>query len=165
MSEKFSFDIVSEVNIMEIDNAVNQARKELLNRFDFKGSKSSIELNKSEKKIILTADNEHKMKALRDILEGRLIKRSISIKSFNYKTQEKAFDGCVRQIIEIISELPSDKIRELIKIVKNSKIKVQSQIDGSKIRVISDKKDSLQKVISYLKQISFSLPLQFTNYR
>jgi uncharacterized protein YajQ (UPF0234 family) len=165
MSEKFSFDIVSEVNMMEMDNAVNQAQKELLNRFDFKGSKSSIELNKNEKKITLVADDEYKMKALKDILEGRLAKRTVSIKSLEYKPQEKAFEGYIRQTAEIISGLPLDKAKELSKIIRDSKIKVQIQIDGAKVKVTSPKKDDLQKVIAYLKQISFPLPLQFINYR
>ncbi|MDR1195703.1 MAG: YajQ family cyclic di-GMP-binding protein [Endomicrobium sp.] len=165
MADKFSFDIVSEVDMMEVENAVNQALKELANRFDFKGSKSSIEFNKNDKKITLVADDDFKMKALKDILEGRFAKRSVSIKSLNYKAQEHAFEGYIRQVAEIISGLPSDKAKELSKIIRDSKIKVQTQIDGSKVKVISPKKDDLQQVIAYLKQISFSLPLQFINYR
>ena len=165
MADKFSFDIVSEVDMMEVDNAVNQAQKELANRFDFKGSKSSIDLNKNDKKITLVADDDFKLKALKDILEGRFAKRSISIKALNYKAEEKAFEGYIRQVAEIISGLPSDKAKELAKIIRDSKLKVQTQIDGAKVKVISPKKDELQQVISYLKQVSFSLPLQFTNYR
>lgn len=165
MADKFSFDIVSEVDMMEVDNAVNQEQKELANRFDFKGSKSSIELNKNDKKITLVADDDFKMKALKDILEGRFAKRGVSIKSLNYKAQENAFEGHIRQTAEIISGLPSDKAKELAKIVRDSKIKVQTQIDGAKVKVISSKKDDLQQVIAYLKEVSFSLPLQFTNYR
>jgi uncharacterized protein YajQ (UPF0234 family) len=165
MADKFSFDIVSEVSMMEVENAVNQAQKELSNRFDFKGSKSSIELNKNDKKITFVADDDYKMKALKDILEGRFAKRGISIKSLNYKGQEKAFEGYIRQVAEIISGLPSDKAKELSKLIKDSKIKVQTQIDGAKVKVISSKKDDLQQVIAYLKEVSFSLSLQFTNYR
>jgi uncharacterized protein YajQ (UPF0234 family) len=165
MADKFSFDIVSEVNMMEVDNAVNQARKELANRFDFKDSKSSIELNKNEKKITLIADNEYKMKALKDILEGRFAKRGISIKSLDYKAQENAFEGYIRQTAEIISGLSPDRTKELSKLIRDSKMKVQAQIDGAKVKVISSKKDDLQFVIAYLKQLSFPLPLQFTNYR
>lgn len=165
MAEKYSFDIVSEVDMMEVDNAVNQAQKELANRFDFKGSKSSIELNKNDKKITLVADDDFKMKALKDILEGRFAKRGVSIKCLDYKAQEKAFEGHIRQVADIISGLPSDKAKDLVKIIKDSKIKVQTQIDGSKVKVISTKKDDLQAVIAYLKNQSFPLPLQFTNYR
>jgi len=165
MADKFSFDIVSEVDMMEVENAVNQAQKELANRFDFKGSKSSIELNKTDKKITLVADDDFKMKALKDILEGRFAKRSVSLKSLNYKVEEKAFEGYIRQVAEIISGLPSDKAKELVKLIKDSKLKVQTQIDGPKVKVISPKKDDLQQVIAFLKQASFPLPLQFTNYR
>jgi len=164
MASKFSFDIVSEVNMMEVYNAVDQAQKELANRFDFKGSKSFIELSKSDKKIILVADDEYKLKALRDILEERFAKRGVSIKSLDYKKQEKAFEGHIRQMIEIISGLTAAKAKELLKAIRDSKIKVQTQIDGSKVRVISSKKDDLQQVIDYLKK-KISLPLQFVNYR
>jgi len=165
VSSKFSFDIVSEVNMMEVYNAVSQAQKELANRFDFKGSKSFIELDKNDKKITLVADDEYKLKALKDILEERFAKRGVSIKSLDYKKQEKAFEGHVRQTVEIISGLTVDKAKELLKVIRDSKIKVQTQIDGAKVRVISAKKDDLQQVIAYLKKVSFSLPLQFTNYR
>jgi uncharacterized protein YajQ (UPF0234 family) len=165
MADKFSFDIVSEVNMMEVDNAVNQAQKELSTRFDFKGSKSSIALNKDDKTITLIADDDFKLKALKDILEGRLAKRQVSIKAIDYKALEKAFEGHVRQVADIVSGLSSEKAKELNKLIKDSKIKVQSQIDGAKIRVSSTKKDDLQAVITYLKNANFSLPLQFTNYR
>jgi uncharacterized protein YajQ (UPF0234 family) len=165
MTDRFSFDVVSEVNMMEVDNAVNQAQKELINRFDFKGSKSSIELNKNDKKIILIADNEYKMRALKDILECRFAKRGISIKSLSYKIQENAFEGCIRQSVEIISGLPLDNAKEIIKLIKNSKIKVRVQIEGVRVKVISSKKDDLQRVITCLKKAYFSLPLQYVNYR
>jgi uncharacterized protein YajQ (UPF0234 family) len=165
MADKFSFDIVSEVNMMEVENAVNQAQKELANRFDFKGSKSSIELNKNDKKITFIADDDFKIKALKDILECRFAKRGVSIKSLDYKSQEKAFEGYIRQSAEIISSLPADRAKELVRLIKDSKIKVQLQIDGSKVKVLSYKKDDLQEVIAYLKKMSFSLPLKFTNYR
>jgi uncharacterized protein YajQ (UPF0234 family) len=165
MTDKFSFDVVSEVSMMEVDNAINQAQKELINRFDFKGSKSSIELNKNDKKIILIADDEYKMKALKDILEYRFAKRDISIKSLSYKTQENAFGGCVRQSVEIISGLPLDNAKELLKLIRNSKIKVRAQIEGVRVKVISSKKDDLQRVIAYLKKVPFPLPLQCVNYR
>jgi uncharacterized protein YajQ (UPF0234 family) len=165
MADKFSFDVVSEVDMMEVDNAVNQARKELVNRFDFKDSKSSIELNKNDKKITLVADNEYKMKALKDILEGRFAKRGVSLKSLDYKVQKNAFEGYIRQTVEIISGLSSNRAKELSKLIRDSKIKVQTQIDGAKIKVSSSKKDDLQLVIAYLKQLSFPLPLQFANYR
>jgi uncharacterized protein YajQ (UPF0234 family) len=165
MASNFSFDIVSEVNFQEVDNAVNQAQKELSQRYDFKGSKASIDYNKAEKKITLIADDDFKMRALRDILDGRMAKRGVSLKSMNSKPQENSFEGTVRQVIELVSGLPTDKAKELVKLIKDSKIKAQAQIEGEKVRVISPKKDELQAVIAFLRNADFSLPLQFTNYR
>jgi uncharacterized protein YajQ (UPF0234 family) len=165
MAQNFSFDIVSEVNFQEVDNAINQAQKELAQRFDFKGSKSSIQYDKTAKKITLIADDDFKLDALKDILAGRMAKRSISLKALTHKPVEKAFEGNVRQVIEITSGLPSDKAKELVKIIKDSKIKVQAQIEGDKVRVVSPKKDELQAIIAHLRATEFSLPLQFTNYR
>jgi uncharacterized protein YajQ (UPF0234 family) len=165
MASTFSFDVVSEVNFMEVENAINQAQKELAQRFDFKGSKSSIDYNKTDKKITLIGDDDFKLKALIDIVEGKFAKRGVSLKTLNFKPKEQAFEGTVRQVIELISGLPSDKAKELSKLIKDSKIKVNTQIEGSKVKVSSAKKDDLQAVIAYLKTANFSLPLQFTNYR
>lgn len=165
MGANFSFDIVSEVNFQEVDNAINQAQKELAQRFDFKNSKSSIDYNKTERKITLIADDDFKLRALRDILEGRLAKRGVSLKSLNSKEPERAFEGTLRQVIELTSGLPTEKSKELVKIIKDLRLKVQAQIEGEKVRVISAKKDELQAVIVHLRTINFSLPLQFTNYR
>ncbi|MDD3065691.1 MAG: YajQ family cyclic di-GMP-binding protein [Endomicrobiaceae bacterium] len=165
MASTFSFDVVSEVNFMEVENAINQAQKELAQRFDFKGSKSSIDYNKTDKKITLIGDDDFKLKALIDIVDGKFAKRGVSLKTLNYKPKEQAFEGTVRQVIELISGLPSDKAKELSKLIKDSKIKVNTQIEGSKVKVSSAKKDDLQAVIAYLKTANFSLPLQFTNYR
>ncbi len=165
MASTFSFDVVSEVNFMEVENAINQAQKELSQRFDFKGSKSSIDYNKADKKITLIGDDEFKLKALIDIVEGKFAKRGVSLRTLDYKAIEHAFEGTVRQVIELISGLPSDKAKELSKLIKDSKIKVNTQIEGSKVKVSSAKKDDLQAVIAYLKTANFSLPLQFTNYR
>ena len=165
MANNFSFDIVSEVNFMEVDNAITQAQKELSQRYDFKGSKSSIEYNKAEKKITLIGDDDFKLKALIDIVEGKFAKRGVSLKSMEYMAKEQAFEGTVRQVIKLVSGLPSDKAKELSKLIKNNKFKVNTQIDGSKVKVTSPKKDELQAVIAFLKTANFSLPLQFTNYR
>ena len=165
MANNFSFDIVSEVNFMEVDNAITQAQKELSQRYDFKGSKSSIEYNKAEKKITLIGDDDFKLKALVDIVEGKFAKRGVSLKSMEYMAKEQAFEGTVRQVIKLVSGLPSDKAKELSKLIKNNKFKVNTQIDGSKVKVSSPKKDELQAVIAFLKNSNFSLPLQFTNYR
>src|SRR3989339_795744 len=153
-----SFDIVSELNWQEVDNAVNQAQKELLQRYDFKGSKSSIDYDKTGKKITLVADDDFKLRALTDILEGRFAKRGVSIKSLTYKTPESAFEGTLRQAVELTSGLPSEKAKELVKIIKDAKFKVQAQIEGDKLRVSSAKKDELQAVIAHIRSINFSLP-------
>lgn len=165
MASNFSFDIVSEVNFMEVDNAISQAQKELSQRYDFKGSKSSIDYNKSDKKITLIGDDEFKLKALIDIVEGKFAKRGVSLKSMEYKAKEQAFEGTIRQVIQLVSGLPSDKAKELSKLIKGKGFKVNTQIDGSKVKVTSPKKDELQAVIAFLKTANFSLPLQFTNYR
>jgi len=165
MAQNFSFDIVSEVNMQEVDNAINQAQKELAQRYDFKGSKASIDYNKTDKKITLVADDDFKMRALRDILETRMAKRGVSIKALEYKEPEKAFEGTLRQVATITSGLPSEKAKELVKLIKDAKLKVQVQIEGAKVRVSSPKKDELQGVIAYLRGVNFALPLQFTNYR
>lgn len=161
----FSFDIVSEVNLQEVDNAVNQANKELAQRYDFKNSKSSIEYDRKEKKIILIADDDFKLRALTDILATRLSKRGISLKSLKFNAPQKAFEGTLRQPIEICIGIPKEKAKELTAVVKGMNLKVQTQIEGEKIKVSSAKKDDLQNVIAHLKDIDFSLPLKFTNYR
>jgi cyclic-di-GMP-binding protein len=161
----FSFDVVSEVNFMEVENAINQSQKELAQRYDFKNSKSSIEYNKAEKKIILIGDNDYKLKAVRDIVDEKLVKRGVSLKSLTSKAPESAFEGTLRQTIELTSGFPIEKAKELVKIIKDFNKKVQAQIEGQKLRVVSPKKDDLQSVIAHLKSINFSLPIQFTNFR
>ncbi|MDD5073358.1 MAG: YajQ family cyclic di-GMP-binding protein [Candidatus Omnitrophica bacterium] len=165
MAANFSFDIVSEIDLQEVDNAVNQAKKELSQRFDFRGSKSSIDYNREEKKITLIADDDFKLRSLQDILNGRMIKRNISIKALTYKEPEKAFEGTFRQVIELVSGLEREKQKELVKIIRDLNSKIQTQIEGEKIKVSSPKKDDLQTVISHLRSIDFPVALQFTNYR
>ncbi|MDD5774028.1 MAG: YajQ family cyclic di-GMP-binding protein [bacterium] len=161
----FSFDIVSEINMQEADNAINQAQKELATRYDFKGSKSSIEFKREEKKIILVADDDFKLRSLTDILDSKMIKRGISPKFLNYKTAEKAFEGTLKQIVEISNGIDREKAKDLVKIIKDTKLKVQTQIEGEKLRIIGAKKDDLQAVMAHLKTINFPLPLTFCNYR
>lgn len=161
----FSFDIVSEADLQEIDNAVNQAKKELAQRFDFKGSKSSIDYNKEEKAITLIGDDDYKLRSLKDMLAGRLSKRNVSLKSLTFNEPEKAFEGTLRQKVEISTGIAKEKAKELAKIIKDLNLKVQTQIEGEKLRVSSPKKDDLQIVISHLRNLDFSLPLSFTNYR
>ncbi len=161
----FSFDIVSEVDMQEADNAVNQAKKEISQRYDFKGSKCSIEFDRVEKKITLTADDDFKRRALIDILATRMVKRNISLKSLVFNTPEKAFEGSLRQKVEISTGISKEKAKDLVKIIKDLKLKVQVQVEGEKLRVFSPKKDDLQAVIAHLRSIDFSLALSFCNYR
>jgi cyclic-di-GMP-binding protein len=161
----FSFDIVSEVDLQEVDNAVNQAVKELSQRYDFKNSKASIAFDRKEKKVTLIADDDFKLRALTDILATRLAKRGVSIKAFKFNEPEKAFEGYLRQIVEICMGIDKDRAKELAGIIKGLGLKVQAQIEGEKIKVSSAKKDELQAVIAHLRGLDFSLPLNFCNYR
>ena len=161
----FSFDIVSEVDLQEVDNAVNQAIKELSQRYDFKNSKASIAFDRKEKKITLIADDDFKLRALTDIFTLRLAKRGVSIKAFKFNEPEKAFEGYLRQKVEICMGIDKERAKELTSIIKALSGKVQTQIEADKIKVSSAKKDELQTVIAHLRSLDFSLPLHFCNYR
>jgi len=161
----FSFDIVSEVDLQEMDNAVNQANKEKAQRYDFKDSKASIAYDRSEKKLTLIADDDFKLRTLIDILATRMAKRGISLKSLKFNNPEKAFEGYLRQSVDICMGIDKEKAKELVGIIKKLGLKVQAQIEGEKIKVSSAKKDELQAVITHLRALNFSLPLNFCNYR
>ncbi len=161
----FSFDIVSEVDLQEVDNAINQAVKELAQRYDFKNSKASISFDRKEKKITLIADDDFKLRALTAILHARLSKRDVSLKCLKFNDPEKAFEGYLRQVVEIYQGIDKEKAKQLTGIIKGLGLKVQTQIEGEKIKVSSPKKDELQSVISHLKGLDFPLPLGFCNYR
>ena len=161
----FSFDIVSEVDLQEMDNAVNQANKELAQRYDFKDSKASIAYDRNEKKITLIADNDFKLRGLTDILVTRMAKRNISLKSLKFDEPEKAFEGYLRQTVTIYMGIDKEKAKELTASIKGLGLKAHTQIEGEKIKVSSPKKDDLQAVIAHLRGLDFSLPLSFCNYR
>ena len=163
--ESFSFDIVSEADLQEVDNAVNQAKKELAQRFDFKGSKSSIEYNRNEKKITLVGDNDFKLKSVKDILSTRLAKRGVSTKLLTFGEPQKIFGGYLQQVADLASGIPNEKAKELVKIIRALDLKVQAQIEGEKIRVSSPKKDDLQTVMAHIRKIDFPVPFTFCNYR
>ncbi|MDD5427794.1 MAG: YajQ family cyclic di-GMP-binding protein [Candidatus Omnitrophica bacterium] len=163
--ENFSFDIVSEVDLQEADNAVNQAKKELAQRFDFKGTNSSIDFNRAEKKITLVSVDDFKLKSLADMLSAKMVKRGISIKALNFKDPERVFAGNLQQVVELASGISKERAKELTKIIKDLGLKVQTQIEGEKIRVFSPKKDDLQTVIGHIRKINFPLALTFNNYR
>ena len=161
-----SFDIVSEVDMQEVDNAVQQATKELSQRFDFKASESSIELDKAKKTITLKTENEYRLKTLVDLLQTKCVKRSVSLKALKFETLETGMiGGSVKQVVTIQSGIPSDKAKEIVKSIKESKIKVQAQIQEDQVRVQSPKIDDLQATIALLKQKDFALDLQFLNFR
>lgn len=158
-----SFDIVSIVDLQEVKNARDQASKELSQRFDFRGSKSRITLEGNELEII--SDDEYKLKSVMDILQSKLIKRGVSLHSLNEGKIEKALGGTVRQKIALLQGIPSEKAKEISKTIRDSKLKVQAQIQGDQIRVSSKSRDHLQDIMQILKEKKFNIPLQFTNYR
>lgn len=163
--ENFSFDIVSEVDLQEADNAVNQAKKELAQRYDFKNTASSIDYNRNEKKITLVSSDDFKLKSLTDILVSKMVKRGVSLKSLSFKDPVKIFGGHLQQVVELAMGIPKDRAKELAAIIKGLNLKIQAQIEGEKIRVFSPKKDDLQAVITHLRKIDFPVALTFCNYR
>jgi hypothetical protein len=165
MAQQSSFDIVSQIDLQEVDNAVNQAKKELQTRFDFKGSKSSLEFLKDEKKIRIIADDDMKLRNLQDILKTRMASRKISQKSLEFKTPEKAFDGCFRQEVTLVQGISQEKAKEIVKIIKDLPVKVQAAIQGDEVRVSSKSKDDLQAVIQHLRTAPLTVPIQFINFR
>jgi uncharacterized protein YajQ (UPF0234 family) len=163
MAKDASFDIVSESDLQEVGNAVNQAQKELETRFDFKGSKSSIEQNGAQ--ITLIADDEFKLDAVIDILKTKLVRREVSLKSLEYGKIEPASQGTVRQVITMKQGIAQDVAKTIIKLIKDSKLKVQASIQGDQVRVTGKSKDDLQAVISLLRGSDLPVELQFVNYR
>ena len=165
-SKDHSFDIVSEVDMQEVDNAVSQATKEISQRFDFKGSMSSIELDKAEKTITLKAENDYKLKTITDMLQIKCTKRSVSLKALQYgKVETGHIGGSLRQVITLQSGIPSDKAKEINKAVKELKLKVQATTQGEQVRVQAPKIDDLQGAITALKRMDFGIDLQFSNFR
>jgi uncharacterized protein YajQ (UPF0234 family) len=158
-----SFDIVSSVDLQEVKNAIAQAMKELQTRYDLKGSGSNIDLQSEG--IILTSADEFKLKAVRDVLEGRLVKRNVPLKALTYEVVDKAFGGTVKQKVTLQSGIPTDKAREIVKIIKNTKLKVQAAIQGEQLRVTGKNRDDLQAVIATLRGSDLGIDMQFTNYR
>jgi len=160
-----SFDVVSEVNLAEVVNAVQQAQKEVVQRFDLKGTTAAISLDEKEKTIELAADDDFGLKAVNDILQNKLIKRSVALKSLSYGTVEPAAKGTVRQKVTIQQGIPTEKAKEIVKAIKDAKLKVQAAIQSDQVRVSGKKRDDLQAAIALLKSKDFGLPLQFSNYR
>jgi cyclic-di-GMP-binding protein len=163
VASESSFDVVSRVDRQELDNALNQTRKEIENRFDFKHSKTSIESDDS--KITLIADDELKMKNVVDMLQSKAVRRGIDLKAFEFGTVEPAAGGTVRQIVSLRSGIPKDASKALLEKIKSLRLKVTAQYQEDQIRVSAKSKDDLQKVIAALRAMEFELPLQFVNYR
>ena len=166
MANPASFDITSGVDLQEVDNAVNQARKEIAQRYDFKGSRAAIELNRTDNTLTLTADDEFKMNALWEIVQTRLVRRGVPVKNFKVPASEPAAGGSMRRIIEIQQGIPIEAAREIVKFIKDKKLKkVQAAIQADQIRVSSQSKDELQLAMHALREHDFGVALQFGNYR
>ncbi len=165
MANQFSFDIVSEVDLQEVDNAINQATKEIQQRYDFKGSKSEITLNKKEGTLNIASDDDYKLKAVIDILQNKMIKRGISIKALTYGAVEPASAGSVRQEIKLQKGIEKDDAKMIVKMIKDSKLKVQATIQDEQVRVTGKSKDDLQEVMNLLRSKELDFAFQFTNYR
>lgn len=163
MASNYSFDVVSDIDLQEVDNAVNQSTKEINQRYDFKGSSAEILLKDNE--IRLKAENEFKLEAVRDVLRGKFAKRGLSVRALNFKKVENGTLGSARQTVELIKGISKEKAKEIVLEIKNSKIKVQAQILDDVVRISSKDKDDLQQAIILLKSKDFEIDLQFQNYR
>ena len=158
-----SFDIVSTVDLQEVRNAIAQAGKEIATRYDLKSSGSKVEL--VDEAIVLTAPDDYTLKAVRDVLEGRLVKRGVPLKALSFGTVEQALGGTTRQRVTLQKGIPTEKAREIVKIVKGTKLKVQTAIQGDQLRVTGKNKDDLQAVMQLLRETDLGIDMQFTNYR
>ena len=165
MAQQNSFDIVSEVDLQEVDNALNQARKEIAQRYDFKDSKSSIDFNTKEKQIVIISDDDFKLKSVVDIVQSKLIKRSVPIKALDYGKVEPAANSTVRQIVSLRVGIDKENSKKVVKIIKDSKLRVQAQIMDDQIRVTGKSKDDLQDVMKIVREEDLPFATQFVNYR
>jgi hypothetical protein len=158
-----SFDVVSQVDPQEVDNAINQTRKEIVQRYDFKGTKTSIEVDKES--IHVVSDDDFKVKAVVDVLQSKFVRRGISLKALVYGKIEPAAGGLAKQTITVQQGIDADHARQIVKLVKDTKLKVQTQIQGDQLRISGKKRDDLQSVIQLLKAQDLDLPLQVVNFR
>jgi uncharacterized protein YajQ (UPF0234 family) len=160
-----TFDIASKIDLNEVLNAVQQTSKEILTRYDLKDSKSSVELNEKDSKILLASSDETKLKAITEILGQKLVKRSVSLKGLTYGPINTASAGSVRQEISLQQGIPTEKAKDIVKLIKDSKLKVQASIQGDVVRISGKDRDTLQQAIAVLKGKDFGIDMQFTNYR
>jgi len=163
MAAENSFDVVSKIDMAEVTNAVTQTLKEIGQRFDFKGSKSNITQEKDA--LVVVSDDEYKLKSVIDILQNKLVKRGVPIKNVSYGKVEAALAGTVRQRLTLQQGIPTDKAKEIVKAIKDAKLKVQASIQAEQVRVSGKSRDDLQSVIAFLKGKDFGIELQFDNYR
>jgi cyclic-di-GMP-binding protein len=165
MADTNSFDIVSKVDMQEVDNALNQARKEILQRYDFKGSKTVIELKQKEYEIVIISDDDFRMKAVVDIVQSKFVKRGVPLRALTYSAIEPAAGGLVRQTIKLQHGIDKEQARLIVKMIKDSKLKVQAQIMDDQVRVSGKNKDDLQAIIGMVRQADLKFAIQFVNYR
>lgn len=165
MADEHSCDIVSKIDLQEVLNAVQQAVKEISQRFDFKGSKSSMELNKDKHEITVISDDDHKLKTVLDILQTKMVKRGISLKALQYGKIDGASGGTARQIITLQQGIPVEKAKEIVKIIKETKMKVQAEIQKDQVRLKSKKIDDLQAIMKILREKDLGIHIDFSNYR
>jgi cyclic-di-GMP-binding protein len=165
MADEHTFDIVSRVDMQEVSNAVQQAVKEISQRFDFKGSKSSIDLSKEKAEITLVADDDYKLKSLTEILKAKLVKRNVSLKTLNFGNVEKAAGDTLRQLVSLQQGLSTERAKDITKLIKETKLKVQTEIQKDQVRVRAKKIDDLQALIKMLKEKDFDFHIEFINYR
>ena len=158
-----SFDIVSKVDLQEVRNAIAQAMKEISTRFDLKGTGSDVSLGEDE--LILVSSDDYKLKAVRDVLEGRLVKRNVPLKALDWGKPEEALSGTMRQRVTMQKGIPTEKAREIVKLIKQTKLKVQASIQGEQVRVAGKSRDDLQAVMKMLRDGDLGIDMQFTNYR
>ena len=165
MADEHSCDVVSKVDLQEVLNAVQQSMKEISQRFDFKGSKSSLELNKDKHEITVISDDDMKLKTVLDILQTKLVKRGISLKALQYGNIEQAAGGTARQIITLQQGIPVEKAKDIVKIIKETKMKVQAEIQKDQVRLKAKKIDDLQAIMKVLREKDFGVHIDFVNYR
>lgn len=160
-----SFDVVSQIDMPEVINAIQQAMKEIITRFDLKDSKSNIELIEKDKKLTLTSSDDYKLRAITEILQSKLIKRNVPVKNLTYGTVISAHNSTVKQEVTLISGIPIEKAKELVKLLKDSKLKVQASINADLVRVAGKDRDVLQEAMAVLRKADVGIDLQFINFR
>lgn len=165
MAQNHSFDVVSEIDFQEVDNAINQAEKEIQQRYDIKDSNTTLELNKKDKYIQINSKDDYALKASVDILQSKFIKRNISLKAMKFGEVEPASGGRVKQKIDLQSGISKENAKIIVKLIKDSKVKVNAQIMDEQVRVTAPKLDDLQSVIAMIKNADLNFPTQFTNYK